>query len=152
MLLALSGCIKKDAGIVSILASIYGSGDWIRTNDRSGMNRLLWPTELHRHSMGIISAGEATVKGFSQKGTKKVCDVNWPGSFEATEKRLVCVWQTSEPEPAERMQRRPPNAAHRSGLLPSLGGLFTFCYLSGIILQYIVGRQHREEHPCGYWF
>ena len=25
-----------------------GSGEWIRTADRSGMNRLLWPTELRR--------------------------------------------------------------------------------------------------------
>ena len=29
---------------------LSGSGDPIRTDDRSGMNRLLWPTELHRHS------------------------------------------------------------------------------------------------------
>ena len=27
----------------------YGSGDWIRTGDTSGMNRMLWPTELRRH-------------------------------------------------------------------------------------------------------
>ena len=44
-----------------------GSGDWIRTNDRSGMNRLLWPTELHRHSEVIISSGDAAVKRFWQK-------------------------------------------------------------------------------------
>ena len=31
------------------------------------MNRLLWPTELHRHSKGIISSGWAAVKGFWQK-------------------------------------------------------------------------------------
>ena len=27
----------------------HGSGDWIRTGDTSGMNRMLWPTELRRH-------------------------------------------------------------------------------------------------------
>ena len=27
-----------------------GSGDWIRTGDTSGMNRMLWPTELRRHT------------------------------------------------------------------------------------------------------
>ena len=27
----------------------FGSGDWIRTSDTPGMNRLLWPTELRRH-------------------------------------------------------------------------------------------------------
>ena len=26
----------------------FGSGDWIRTGDTSGMNRMLWPTELRR--------------------------------------------------------------------------------------------------------
>ncbi len=46
---------------------LSGSGDWIRTNDRSGMNRLLWPTELHRHSEVIISSGGAAVKRFWQK-------------------------------------------------------------------------------------
>ena len=27
----------------------FGSGTWIRTGDTSGMNRMLWPTELCRH-------------------------------------------------------------------------------------------------------
>ena len=31
------------------------------------MNRLLWPTELHRHNEVIISSGWAAVKGFWQK-------------------------------------------------------------------------------------
>ena len=31
------------------------------------MNRLLWPTELHRHSEVIISSGGAAVKRFWQK-------------------------------------------------------------------------------------
>ena len=29
----------------------YGSGTWIRTGDTSGMNRMLWPTELCRHML-----------------------------------------------------------------------------------------------------
>ena len=31
-----------------------GSGEWIRTADTPGMNRMLWPTELRRH----VVAGE----------------------------------------------------------------------------------------------
>ena len=31
-----------------------GSGDWIRTSDTSGMNRMLWPTELRRHSCAAV--------------------------------------------------------------------------------------------------
>ncbi len=29
--------------------ALFGSGTWIRTGDTSGMNRMLWPTELCRH-------------------------------------------------------------------------------------------------------
>ena len=29
----------------------FGSGTWIRTGDTSGMNRMLWPTELCRHTL-----------------------------------------------------------------------------------------------------
>ncbi len=29
--------------------ALNGSGTWIRTGDTSGMNRMLWPTELCRH-------------------------------------------------------------------------------------------------------
>ena len=39
-----------------------GSGEWIRTADRSGMNRLLWPTELRRQMV----AGE----GFEPLGLR----------------------------------------------------------------------------------
>ena len=31
-----------------------GSGTWIRTGDTTGMNRVLWPTELCRRSARII--------------------------------------------------------------------------------------------------
>ena len=34
------------------LDRLSGSGDWIRTGDTSGMNRMLWPTELRRHKSG----------------------------------------------------------------------------------------------------
>lgn len=30
---------------------LFGSGTWIRTGDTSGMNRMLWPTELRRHKI-----------------------------------------------------------------------------------------------------
>ena len=45
---------------------LCGSGDPIRTDDRSGMNRLLWPTELHRHSRDIITDESRCVKMFLQ--------------------------------------------------------------------------------------
>jgi hypothetical protein len=32
-----------------MLLTLSGSGEWIRTTDTAGMNRMLWPTELHRH-------------------------------------------------------------------------------------------------------
>ena len=31
-----------------------GSGTWIRTGDTTGMNRVLWPTELCRRSARVI--------------------------------------------------------------------------------------------------
>ena len=34
-----------------IYMCLYGSGTWIRTGDTSGMNRMLWPTELCRHML-----------------------------------------------------------------------------------------------------
>ena len=39
-------CIK---GAGERSAPFFGSGTWIRTGDTSGMNRMLWPTELCRH-------------------------------------------------------------------------------------------------------
>ena len=44
-----------------------GSGDWIRTGDTSGMNRMLWPTELRRQkAKRIILNHPRFVKTFSQ--------------------------------------------------------------------------------------
>ena len=46
-------------------SSDVGSGDWIRTGDTSGMNRMLWPTELRRHiSNGIIQKNPLAVNIF----------------------------------------------------------------------------------------
>ena len=42
-----NGPYEKGAGDRS--APFFGSGTWIRTGDTSGMNRMLWPTELCRH-------------------------------------------------------------------------------------------------------
>ena len=42
-----NGPYEKGAGDGS--APFFGSGTWIRTGDTSGMNRMLWPTELCRH-------------------------------------------------------------------------------------------------------
>ena len=33
------------------VCAFHGSGTWIRTGDTSGMNRMLWPTELCRHML-----------------------------------------------------------------------------------------------------
>ena len=43
---------------------LSGSGDPIRTDDRSGMNRLLWPTELRRHSEKYYSRHGPECQGF----------------------------------------------------------------------------------------
>ena len=44
-----NGPYEKGAGDGS--APFFGSGTWIRTGDTSGMNRMLWPTELCRHML-----------------------------------------------------------------------------------------------------
>ena len=49
-----------------------GSGDWIRTGDTSGMNRMLWPTELRRQMLSLraritITDPSSFVNTFSQK-------------------------------------------------------------------------------------
>ena len=40
-----------------------GSGDWIRTSDTPGMNRMLWPTELRRHGLPRKGCGAKMVAG-----------------------------------------------------------------------------------------
>ena len=45
----------------------FGSGDWIRTGDTSGMNRMLWPTELRRHvRQGHNTKSRRTCQHFSR--------------------------------------------------------------------------------------
>ena len=34
---------------------LFGSGDWIWTSDPTGMNRVLWPTELRRQNFGAAN-------------------------------------------------------------------------------------------------
>ena len=43
---------------------LCGSGDWIRTGDTPGMNRMLWPTELRRHMPRIIQNHTIPVNSF----------------------------------------------------------------------------------------
>ena len=41
-------CLSRLTNAPDMALQPYGSGDWIRTGDTSGMNRMLWPTELRR--------------------------------------------------------------------------------------------------------
>ena len=58
------------------MLSGYGSGDWIRTGDTSGMNRMLWPTEL-RHHRDRPRQARITITGEDRKVNmffEKICE------------------------------------------------------------------------------
>ena len=50
---------KKEESL-DLQGFLDGSGDRIRTNDTSGMNRMLWPTELRRQMVAGAGLEPAT--------------------------------------------------------------------------------------------